>query len=167
VSLLRVADALLARAIRGGVIGGLVLIQALLTFNVVARFVPSVTTVWTEEIIELLFAWVVFVGGALLYRQGVLFRVELVEEALPRSWRRPLNLVIQACMLAFAVLLMTQGWLFTRETFVDSPFLHIRKVPWHAALPAGGLLFTVYAVAGLWNAFRGGQVERRTGDHVI
>ncbi len=165
-------DAAVARWLRVGIIAAVVLIQALLTFNILARFVPVITTVWTEEVIEFLFAWVVFLGAALLYREGVLFRVELAESALPPALRRPLWVVIQACMLVFAVVFAVEGWQFTRETFVESPFLHLSKVAWHASLPAAGMLLVAYAVAGLWRALSGGPLPGAAapgegGEHVI
>ena len=136
-------------AIRWGAIISLLVILALLSLGVFVRAVPVFSMSGYDEIIELLMAWLTFLGAAALWRQGTLFRVELIELMLPPSAARWITRLVKLVMLAFALVLTVQGWDFTAGALETVPFLAVSKQAWYAAMPVAGLLMTIYAIAGL------------------
>jgi TRAP-type C4-dicarboxylate transport system permease small subunit len=142
-------DHALALALRWGAIFSLLAILALLSLGVLARAVPVFSMSGYDEIIELLMAWLTFLGAAALWREGTLFRVELLEFVLPRGAALWATRLVKLVMLAFAVVFTIQGFDFTIGSLETVPFLAVSKQGWYAAMPIAGALMTIYAVVGL------------------
>jgi TRAP-type C4-dicarboxylate transport system permease small subunit len=161
IRLLRTLDRAVFQAIRWGAIASLLAILLLLSLGVFVRAVPVFSMSGYDEIIELLMAWMTFLGAAALWREGALFRVELLELVLAPRWARWTTRLVKLVMLAFAVTLLVQGWEFTAGSLETVPFLAVSKQGWYAAMPVAGLLMTIYAVVGLLNdrPLGGGAIE--------
>jgi TRAP-type C4-dicarboxylate transport system permease small subunit len=142
-------DRTVAAAIRWGAILSLLAILALLSLGVLARAVPVFSMSGYDEIIELLMAWLTFLGAAALWRQGTLFRVELLELLLPPAAALWTTRLVKLVMLAFAVVFTVQGFDFTAGSLETVPFLAVSKQGWYASMPIAGALMTIYAVVGL------------------
>jgi TRAP-type C4-dicarboxylate transport system permease small subunit len=154
-------DRAILAAIRWGAIASLLFILGLLSLGVFVRAVPIFSMSGYDEIIELLMAWLTFLGAAALWRQGTLFRVELLELMLPPAGARWTTRIVKLIMLAFALIFTIQGWDFTSGALETVPFLAVSKQGWYAAMPVAGLLMTIYAVIGLLNdqPLGGGAIE--------
>jgi TRAP-type C4-dicarboxylate transport system permease small subunit len=154
-------DRTVAAAIRWGAILSLLAILALLSLGVLARAVPVFSMSGYDEIIELLMAWLTFLGAAALWREGMLFRVELLELLLPPAAALWTTRLVKLIMLAFAVLFTVQGFDFTVGALETVPFLAVSKQGWYAAMPIAGALMTIYAVVGLvtYRPLGGGAIE--------
>jgi TRAP-type C4-dicarboxylate transport system permease small subunit len=145
----------LAHVYRWGVIACFLGLFVLLSLGILQRTFPLVKVPGYDELIELLFIWMTFIGAVALWREGTLYRVELLERALGPGGRRVLETIINACMLAIAVVLSYAGWDFLGQSGETAPFLHIDKMWWHAAIPVCGTLMALYSVAALWRTLRG------------
>ena len=95
-----------------GMIGvAMILIE---TYSVFCRNVTHWSTPWVDEVLRLMFVWIVFVGAAIAYRSDDLISLTLVED----SWKEkrkilPHNVVkiIQYVIaLIISVLLTQQEW---------------------------------------------------------
>ena len=96
-------DRTVAAAIRWGAILSLLVILTLLSLGVLVRAVPVFSMSGYDEIIELLMAWLTFLGAAALWREGALFRVELLELVLPQGaalWTTRLVKLVMLSLLA-------------------------------------------------------------------
>jgi TRAP-type C4-dicarboxylate transport system permease small subunit len=102
-----------------------------------------------DEIVELLMAWLTFLGAAALWREGALFRVELLEFLLPPRLALWTARLVKLVMLSFAIVFTVQGYEFTAGALETLPFLAVSKQGWYAAMPVAGALMIVYTVAGL------------------
>jgi TRAP-type C4-dicarboxylate transport system permease small subunit len=142
-------DRAVAAAIRWGAILSLVTILTLLSLGVLVRAVPVFSMSGYDEIIELLMAWLTFLGAAALWREGTLFRVELLELVLPPGVALWTTRLVKLVMLAFAVVFTVQGFEFTVGSIETVPFLAVSKQGWYAAMPVAGALMTIYALVGL------------------
>ena len=87
--------------------------------------------------------------GRELWREGALFRVELLELVLPQGAALWTTRLVKLVMLAFAVVFTVQGFDFTVGSIETVPFLAVSKQGWYAAMPVAGVLMTVYALVGL------------------
>jgi TRAP-type C4-dicarboxylate transport system permease small subunit len=128
----------------------------LLSLGIVQRMIPFFKLPGYDEVIELLFAWMTFVGALALWREGVLYRVDTVERLLPRRGRVALASLIHLAMLSVALLLAIEGWEFLQMSGETTPFLQIDKIYWYAAIPVCGALMAVYSAVALWRALHDG-----------
>jgi TRAP-type C4-dicarboxylate transport system permease small subunit len=142
-------DRAVAGTIRWGAILSLLVILLLLSLGVFVRAVPVFSMSGYDEIIELLMAWLTFLGAAALWREGTLFRVELLELVLPARLAVWTTRLVKLVMLAFAIVFTVQGFDFTVGALETVPFLAGSKQGWYAAMPLAGALMTIYAVVGL------------------
>lgn len=156
--LLRSLDRLIATVVRWLVIVCLAGILALVASGVVARSFPWFSMSGYDEVVELLVVWMTFLGGVALWREGALFRVDLVGLIGWRPLAAGLDLLARLAMLAFAVVFTVEGWRFAAGAIETMPFLLISKQAWYAAMPVSGVLMTAYAVAGVLG--RGGTAWR-------
>jgi TRAP-type C4-dicarboxylate transport system permease small subunit len=127
----------------------------LLSLGILQRTLPLIKLSGYDELIELLFIWMTFIGSLALWREGTLYRVEALDRLLRPRARRVLAVLTNIAMLALAAILALKGWDFMREAGETTPFLQIDKVYWYAAIPVCGTLMSVYSAAGMWRAFRG------------
>jgi TRAP-type C4-dicarboxylate transport system permease small subunit len=59
-------------------------------------------------------------------------------------------------IMSFALVLIQQGWGFLElGKFQQTPVMGLPKIWIYAALPLGGALMILYAIAPLWRALRG------------
>jgi TRAP-type C4-dicarboxylate transport system permease small subunit len=142
-------DRAVAATIRWGAILSLLAILALLSLGVFVRAVPVFSMSGYDEIIELLMAWLTFLGAAALWREGTLFRVELLELILPPHLAVWSLRLVKLVMLAFAIVFTMQGFDFTVGARETVPFLAVSKQGWYAAMPIAGALMTIYSIVGL------------------
>ena len=144
-----------AGACRWGVCACFLGLFVLLSLGILQRMLPVFKVPGYDELVELLFVWMTFLGALALWREGTLYKVDLVERMLDAAGRRVLESIIQLSMLAIALVLTWAGWDFLRQSGETTPFLQIDKMWWHAAIPVCGTLMAVYSAAALWRALRG------------
>ena len=151
--ILTALDRLLGRVLRLFVIFAIALTLVLISLGVVARVFPFFSMSGYDEVIEWLIAWLTFAGAVALWREGSLFRVDMIISS--GVLRRMITVVAQALMLLFAVVFTWKGYEFAADTIETMPFLYVSKIPWYAAMPVCGALMVVYAIVGLVRAILG------------
>jgi TRAP-type C4-dicarboxylate transport system permease small subunit len=127
----------------------------LLALSVIARNVSFVAVQGYDEIVELLFIWITFLASLALWREGALYRVAIIEDALPRWAQVALEIAINVLMLVLALLFVVYGWDFLLLSGETTPFLRIDRVYWYAAIPVCGALMAAYSVAWIWRVAMG------------
>lgn len=152
-------DLALVRVFRWSVNGCFLGLFLLLSLGIIQRTVPFLKLSGYDELIELLFVWMTFVGSVALWREGTLYRVEIIDNMLGARARRVLAIVIQFVMLVLAVMLAVKGGNFMLVAGETTPFLRLDKAYWHAAIPVCGAIMTVYSAIALWRALRGREQD--------
>jgi TRAP-type C4-dicarboxylate transport system permease small subunit len=148
-------DAGLATACRWIVCACFLGLFFLLMLGIVQRFLPAIKLSGYEELIELLFGWMTFVGALALWREGSLYRVAMIDRLLPAGPRMALAAAIHLGMLAVALVFALEGYEFVTMAGETTPFLQIDKAWWYAAIPVCGSLMAVYSAVALWRTLRG------------
>ncbi|WP_340109022.1 TRAP transporter small permease [Pikeienuella sp. HZG-20] len=161
-TLLKSLDRLVFLICKWGVILGLAALFLLLGANVLTRTIPFITLAGYDEIVELLFAWMTFLGAVALWREGGLYKVAVVAQSAPRPLRRVIDLLIRALMLILALAMAVKGAEFVRYSGETTPFLRLDKAYWYAAVPTAGALMTVYSVVALVRFALGHDLEKET-----
>ncbi len=117
-----------------------------------------------DEVVELMFAWLVFLGTMIHWRDRSLFTVDIIQHVLPKGAKRALQVLISFLMLCLAGVILFWGAEFAFETGEVTPVLSVSKTFWYAALPVSGLGMTVYGLLHFWRALRG--TEDTAIDHI-
>ena len=152
--ILRLLDIWLARLMRWFIISALVLMLVLVALGIFVRLIPLFSMSGYDEVIEWLIAWMTFIGMVALWREGSLFRVELISFLGAPKLTRTVHLLAHMLMLAFAVIFAVEGWNFASGATETMPFLLVSKQPWYAAMPISGALTIVYGLVGVVRSLR-------------
>lgn len=158
-TLLTAADRLIAALCKAGAVACMLGLFVLLALAIVLRLLPLFTIQGYDEIVELLFIWLVMLTSLALWREGMLYRVVLFEELMPRAARRVVEIFINLAMLAFALVLLVYGIDFLRMAGETTPYLRLDKGWWYGAIPGCAALMAIYSIVWLLRVIRGGALE--------
>ncbi|RST83887.1 TRAP transporter small permease [Aquibium carbonis] len=122
--------------------------------QVVARNLLGLPFIWTLDLAQLLFSWLVFVGAAVAFRRGAHYTVDLWPENSPRIDR-----VLQAISLLGAVVvvfvLLRYGWNLTRIRWSGSvQSLGISRGWMFVPIPLSGALMLLFLIEFLSGVLR-------------
>jgi TRAP-type C4-dicarboxylate transport system permease small subunit len=122
---------------------------------VLVRFFPILPLDWSDEIVELAFAWMVFMGTAALWRSHEHITIDFIPQALAGSRvGRALDLVVGLLALSFLAVFTWQGWRLTVQARDTSPMLLLPRPLWYAAIPVSGLLMIGYTLPRILKVIR-------------
>ncbi len=145
-------DQVVQRTGRALVVLALVGILALLALGMLVRTFPVSPLMGYDEIVELLMAWMTFLGAAVLWGEGSLYRVDVLTSRLgPRAgWL--IGLGVQLVALLFAIVLTLEGWRVAVLSAETTPFLRFPKSLAYGSMPVAGLVMIAYSLSGLRRA---------------
>lgn len=127
----------------------LVVLLVLLSAQVSARYFRIQAIAPQDEIINLFFAWFVFTGIALLFREDGHLRVEFVDDFL--STRKTLKAFYQLFSIlmrgVFIVVLFSSSLnLYVTSGPRTSPMLHLPQRLWYGAILFSAVLMSVHGI---------------------
>jgi TRAP-type C4-dicarboxylate transport system permease small subunit len=123
-----------------------------MTGNVFFRFVPIYSMGWYDEIVELLFAWLVFIGAAALWRENTHFRVEWFYAKFENRFAGYIiGLLIESLSLFFLVIMTLQGLRITLLANDWTPILKFPKRLQYVDIPIAGSLMIIYSLRNIIN----------------
>ena len=150
------ADRGLAVAMRAVCTAAFVVLIVLVTTLILIRFAPLISLGWADEIVEFAFAWVTFLGAALLWRGRSHFRVDLVPGLLAGTRRgQTLEIILSLISLVFFLVFTYEGAVLALRTAMPSPILGWPKALWYMIIPIAGVIMVGYTVRDLWLYFHG------------
>lgn len=145
----------------------MVLLLCILVFNVFFRFVPILSFFpnfsmgWFDEIVEMLFAWMVFSTAALLTRCNQHFRVDLIQTKLGNGKAGMLlELVIDITTSVFLAIFIFYSWQLVMGGVQTSPVLRLQKKCFYMCMPVNFsvmLLYTLRNTVAHIKSFMNGQ----------
>lgn len=144
------ADRALGAAMRAALVVLLFALFMVVVWIVFNRLTGLAATGWTDELVELLFAWVLFVGAASLWRERKHFAVDLLGVRWKGTARGAwLGVAVSILSIVFLVLFVWQSWIFTISASDASPIFQVSKAYWHGSMPVCGLIMLAYAIRDL------------------
>lgn len=136
----------------------LVTLLILLSAVVFVRFVPITSLGWSDEIVEWAFAWMVFMGSAVLWRDNEHFRVQWLENRLKdRTSGKVLGLVVEILSLTFLMVMTYYGMKLMVAAHDRSPILELPRHIWYFCIPLAGTIMIAYSIRN----FIGHMLEMR------
>lgn len=133
-----------ARVTEAGLAAAFAAMIVTVGLQVLARNVLRVPLIWTGDVAQLLFGWIIFVGAACAYRRGVHYTVDLLPEGWARG-RRALDLVGYLLALMVIYVLVVHGWTLAgiRSTGTVQS-LGISRFWMFLPIPVGGALMLLF-----------------------
>ena len=143
---------LLKRVVDNACAALLAVIAALAFFQVVARYLLDLSTPWSEELLRLLFVWLVLLSATRVAHM----RIDMLEQAVAPAIRRVLVLVQSVVAAGLLLLLIWHGLTLVELTSYDRYTALPVSVQWlYRAIVVCGGLWLLFLVAGTASRLRG------------
>ena len=125
----------------------------ILGLNVFFRWVPilsmfpSFSMGWFDEIVQMLFAWMVMSASSLLCRNCDHFKVDLIQMKLEgKRALYILEFVINLATMVFFAALMYYGWLLVQGAVQTTPVLKMQMKYLYMCIPFNSLIMLAYTI---------------------
>jgi TRAP-type C4-dicarboxylate transport system permease small subunit len=143
---------------------------ALLTWEVVARYVFSAPTIWAAEISQMFLIWGMFVAVPRTITRRENISIEVLHELLPESIQKICNIASLGFIAFFCAVVFWYGWEIAWDSLVrgrsTGTMLNIPNWWTEMVIPAGFGLSVLACFAGLWRIARGEALpESESGLH--
>lgn len=149
-------DSLVAKLLDLLCIGLLTGLFALVSVAIGTRLSGFGSPAWTDEVVEFLLAWLIFLGAAGLWRSRGHFRVDLLDQlARDARTKRILALAVESLCILFLAVLTYYGALFAAQATDTSPTFSLSRFYWFAAMPVSSSLMLIYSLVLFWELCRG------------
>ena len=129
-----------------------ILLTILISANVFVRFVPVMSLHWFDEIIELLYAYMVFYGAAALWITREHISVgDWMSGRLIKSPKaiRIYRLILECLVLAFALIFLFYSRRLTGMALDVTNVFAIPKKVLYSCMPISGLVMVVYSLRNI------------------
>jgi TRAP-type C4-dicarboxylate transport system permease small subunit len=85
-------------------------IVVVMAVQVFFRYVLNASLIWAEELCRYILIWMAFLFVGIAFHRGEFIAVDVLGEALPRTWRFVLKLIVTIPALVFLSLMVTNGY---------------------------------------------------------
>ena len=145
---LKSIDQVILKTLKVVTITSFAFLTILISANVFVRFFPIVSLHWFDEIIELLYAYLVFYGAAALWISRDHFGVgDWIEKRIPDIRMRHIyRLIIELLVLCFVVIFVYYSLQLTILARDVTNVFAIPKRVLYSCLPVSGLIMIIYSI---------------------
>ncbi len=147
---LKAIDRVIGSLLRWGCVAILGVVFVLLVGNVFIRFVPVVSFGWFDEIVELLIAWMVFLGAAALWRENEHFAITFLPDLCkgkPSGFA--LDVVINVIGLVFIGVFFYYSLNISLRVTDWTPVINLPKSLLYASMPVSSFFMVLYSLRNI------------------
>ena len=123
--------------------------------QVIWRWVLNDPITWSEELIQLTYVWVCYLGWAIATRKDSHIRITALMNALPKNGQKVLQILCHILVIAFSVLMVKYGiellGVASRRTAVSMTWLNYATV--YAMGPVVNTVIIFYEIAGIFECW--------------
>jgi len=149
--ILQASDRVIGLILRWGSVAILGLVFILLIGNVFVRFFPFVSFGWFDEVIELLIAWMVFLGAAALWRENEHFAITFLPDLCKgKASGFALDILINLISLAFIGAFFYYSLNITLRVTDWTPVINMPKSLLYASMPVSGFFMVIYSLRNIF-----------------
>jgi TRAP-type C4-dicarboxylate transport system permease small subunit len=153
--MLRRVNDILARITEFALWTGFLALMVTVGLQVVARNVFAIPLIWTLDLAQLLFSWLVFIGAALALRRGAHYMVDLWPENLWPPFDMALRVIgILAGAIVIYVLVRYGSLLVGIRQTSTVQSLGISRAWMFMPMPVGGILMLLFLIELAWDSLR-------------
>ena len=150
-NLLKRIDKAILYTLKGMTITSFFFLTILISANVFVRFVPVASLHWFDEIIELLYAYLVFYGAAALWISHEHFGVgDWIEKRIKNiRMRYVYQMIIELLVICFALIFFYYS---LRLTLLAQDVTNVFAIPkkiLYSCLPASGIIMIIYSIRNI------------------
>jgi TRAP-type C4-dicarboxylate transport system permease small subunit len=142
------------------------LLLLLLAGNVFVRYFPVAAFYWFDEVVEWMFAWMVFFGAAALWARNEHFRLDWISKKLEGT---PAGSITAAALelvsLFFICIFFYQALRLTMLARDWTPVFNVSRRYLYVCMPISGLIMVMYSIRNFLREIatfrklrRGGQI---------
>jgi len=132
----------------------LVFLLILLVSNIFFRFVPIYSIKWYNEIVELAFDWLIFIGAAALWRRKQHTLVDYLPIKLEgKISGKVLGFIVEVLSLAFVLVFLFYSIQLVQKATAVSPILQIPRKYFYVAMPISGFIMLLYSIRNFVDIF--------------
>jgi TRAP-type C4-dicarboxylate transport system permease small subunit len=143
-------DRYLVATLRTICVGCFIALLVLLTGNVLVRLFPVTTMYWFDEVVEWVFAWMVFLGAAALWARDEHFKLDWISKKLQQHRQGPLVAVLlEILSLAFLAIFAYQSLRLTILAKDWTPVFNVSRRYLYVCMPVSGVIMVGYSVRNL------------------
>jgi len=125
----------------------LILIVFVALAEVLFRYFFYSSIVWSAELDRFLFIWLTFLGGAAAVHHRMHFRLTLIWRALSRNTRARLETGVDAVVVGFALVLLSQGLEIISRTSGQRSSAILLPMPLvYTVIPLSGALIILFVL---------------------
>ncbi len=148
---LKSIDQVVLKTLKGITITSFIFLTLLISANVFVRFVPIVSLHWFDEIIELLYAYLVFYGSAALWISREHFGVgNWIEKRISNiRMRYVYRMAIELLVLCFALIFFYYSLRLTMLARDVTNVFAIPKRVLYSCLPVSGAIMILYSIRNI------------------
>ena len=136
------------------------------TYTVIGRYVPFIKSpAWGEEIVLTLMSYMAVLSAALAIRRNAHIRMTAFDRFLPPVVLKVLDLVADAAVLAFGIIMLTVGWKYAanvRGTYISLPT--VSKFWMYFPIPLAGIAMIIFEVEKIYEHLKAFWVKEYTGE---
>jgi TRAP-type C4-dicarboxylate transport system permease small subunit len=141
---------------------------AMLTYEVLARYVFSAPTIWAAEISQMFLIWGMYLALPRTVLRDDNITIEVLHELLPGWAQRACDLVAMAFMLFFCGVVLWYGWDIAWDSFTrgrsTGTMLNIPNWWTEMVIPFGFGLAVLACIVRLIELMRGAAQGKSTGE---
>ncbi|ANY20227.1 Sialic acid TRAP transporter permease protein SiaT [Tsuneonella dongtanensis] len=147
---------------------GLVLMTAIVGWQVFARYVLNNSPSWAEQLTLLLMLWYALLAAAAGFQQGFHIRIAALQARLPERQARWLRIVVEALVVMTGVLFVVWGIQLAETVRTHTiPSLSLSRAWAYLPLPIAGACIVLFSATRLVGEIvRPGFAAHKDPDHV-
>ncbi len=139
---------------------GLVVMTAIVAYQVFMRYVVNSSPVWTEGTAILLMSWFIFLGAAVGVRENFHMGFDVLLYVLPKGAKVILRTISDLAVFGFAAGMVYYGGLLAvRGWSVIIPVLHVPQTMTYLPVVFSGFLMCLYALERILLRLAGEPVD--------
>ena len=132
-------------------------------FAVTGRYVSFIPDPsWSEEVVLTCMSYMAVLSAALAIRRNAHIRMTALDNYLPKSLVKALDILSDAAVLVLAVIMIVVGWKYaqgigSKGTYVSMPFLS--RFWMYFPVPLAGVAMVIFELEALYNHVKAFFVE--------
>lgn len=126
------------------------LLLLLLSGNVFVRYFPVTAFYWFDEVVECLFAWMVFFGAAALWARNEHFKLSWISDKLMGTAKGHLvSVLLEILSLAFLLVFAYQAMRLTALARDWTPVFNVSRRYLYGCMPISGVIMVGYSIRNI------------------
>ena len=141
-------------------IAGLLVIVAVVFYQVFGRYVLNSSPTWTESLALVLVLYVTLIAAAVGVRDAGHIGMESLLMLAPTVWRERIELLIHGLVLLFGAAMAYNGWVLGQAVMAyNIPNLNVSEAVRYVPLVLSGTLIVLFSAEHILALVRGREVE--------